>query len=64
MREEGETHSEIDTKMNANAILQRRQLKYSTCPYSVVENWCKKRVVFCKGMGIPGVIAPDGQESV
>jgi len=50
--------------MNANAILQRRQLKYSTCPYSVVENWCKKRVVFCKGMGIPGVIAPDGQESV
>ncbi len=27
----------------AIAVLQRRQLKYSECPYNVVENWCKKR---------------------
>ncbi len=37
------THSKIDTKTSANAILQRRQLKYSECPYNVVENRCKKR---------------------
>jgi len=34
--------------VDANAVLERKQLKYSECPYNVVEDRCKKEAMFVK----------------